>query len=104
MRLSLAIHLLILAMLLSQAQGFRLGKRLLSIGHPKFSVGHPKLHEAAQMKKINDGMGDVVYCKKERCTGTLKRKVSGVMHKSSQWLPNIHEDYYGPRKHRPTHH
>lgn len=38
-------------------------------------------------------------------SGTLKKTVSRESKKSSHhWLPSIHEDYYGPRTHKPKHH
>jgi hypothetical protein len=44
-------------------------------------------------------------CKDGHCSGTMKKRVSRVLSKKSHhWLPSIHEDYYGPRSHRPRHH
>ena len=40
-------------------------------------------------------------------SGTKNKKikrVSRVSKKSHHWLPSIHEDYYGPRRHRSRHH
>lgn len=49
--------------------------------------------------------GEVILCKEARCTGTLKKRVSRVSKKpSSHSLPRVHEDYYGPRRHKPKHH
>ena len=47
---------------------------------------------------------EVILCKDGKCSGTMKKRVSRVSKKSHHWLPSIHEDYYGPRSHRPKHH
>lgn len=53
---------------------------------------------------------DFMLCKEgHECSssGTMLKikRVSSVSKKSSKnLLPSIHEDYYGPRHHRPTHH
>lgn len=45
------------------------------------------------------------FCKDGHCSSmTKKRRLSKVAKKSHHWLPSIHEDYYGPRGHRPRHH
>ncbi|GMI97631.1 hypothetical protein HRI_003432300 [Hibiscus trionum] len=56
------------------------------------------------MENSNGVIGDVILCRQGHCTGTQKRTFSTVLRKSHHWLPSIHEDYYGPRKHRPKHH
>jgi len=45
-------------------------------------------------------------CKNGHCSSssTMIRRLSRVAKKSQHWLPSIHEDYYGPRRHRPRHH
>ena len=62
------------------------------------------MQEGALIKNSNGVMGDVILCKEGHCTGNNKKKASRVLNKSHHWLPNIHEDYYGPRRHRPKHH
>lgn len=42
--------------------------------------------------------------KKWSSAGKGKRKLSRERKETHHWLPRIHEDYYGPRMHRPKHH
>jgi len=61
--------------------------------------------EKSALTKIHDSaVQEVILCKDGHCTGTMKKRVSRVSKKSHHWLPSIHEDYYGPRSHRPKHH
>lgn len=55
------------------------------------------------MMRSNEGVVDELKSKK-RCSGKRKRKLSRVKKEPHHWLPRIHEDYYGPRMHRPKHH
>ena len=59
-------------------------------------------------EKNNDGgvLGEAVLCIDGQCTGTTEKRVSKSVSKKSShhWLPSIHEDYYGPRNHKPKHH
>lgn len=58
-------------------------------------------------EKIDDkGVEEVkLSCKGKHCSGKEKRKLSSRVKKETHhWLPRIHEDYYGPRMHRPKHH
>ncbi|KAJ0090931.1 hypothetical protein Patl1_14857 [Pistacia atlantica] len=111
--LVLAISLLLLSFCLSGAQGIRFKKGLL------FSFGHHKsqnMHEERSVSLMKEGsdIGEVILCKEGQCSsssssGTLMKmkRVSRVSRKSKDskhWLPSIHEDYYGPRHHRPRHH
>lgn len=41
---------------------------------------------------------------KKGSSGKRKRKLSRERKETHHWLPRIHEDYYGPRMHRPKHH
>ncbi|WRX35294.1 hypothetical protein QQP08_027781 [Theobroma cacao] len=93
----LAVSLLLLCIFLSSVQGIRLEKSFKS-------ARHPKLHEGTVMKTSNEVMGEVILCKEGHCSGTKKKKASRVLNKSHHWLPSIHEDYYGPRRHRAKHH
>ncbi|KAE8126159.1 hypothetical protein FH972_020903 [Carpinus fangiana] len=96
MRPFLALSLLLLCLLLShEAQGIRLDKMFMSLGQQK-------QHEADG----NALIAGRILCKDgEHCSGTMKKRVSRVLSKKSHhWLPSIHEDYYGPRSHRPRHH
>ncbi|KAK8695233.1 hypothetical protein V6N13_000401 [Hibiscus sabdariffa] len=56
------------------------------------------------MQNSNGVIGDVILCKQGHCKGTETTKISTASRNSDHWLPSIHEDYYGPRKHRPRHH
>lgn len=59
------------------------------------------------LKRNNNGDTDeeTVFCKDEHCTGTLKKRISTrSTRKGNNQLPRIHEDYCGPRHHRPSHH
>lgn len=54
-----------------------------------------------------ESSGTTSLCKDgEKCSsGTLKKTVYRESKKSSHHsIPSIHEDYYGPRHHRPNHH
>lgn len=59
-------------------------------------------------ERSDDGGGELnIICKDDHCSSsgtTMKRRLSKVAKKSHHWLPSIHEDYYGPRGHRPRHH
>jgi hypothetical protein len=62
-------------------------------------------------RSANGGVliGEAILCKEEHCTGTITstdKRVSKSASKNSShhWLPSIHEDYYGPRNHKPKHH
>lgn len=57
------------------------------------------MQEGALTQNSNGVIGDVIVCKGWHCTGTITKKKS--LH---HWLPSIHEDYNGPRRHRPKHH
>lgn len=56
------------------------------------------------LKRSNTDAEEAVLCKDNECTGSQKKRASKVSRKSNNQLPNIHEDYYGPRRHRPRHH
>lgn len=61
--------------------------------------------ESTLLKRSNtDAQEAAILCKDEQCTGIQKKRVSRVSRKPNNQLPNIHEDYYGPRRHRPKHH
>ncbi|KAI3422831.1 uncharacterized protein J3R85_011731 [Psidium guajava] len=91
MKPSLLIPLLLLSLLLFQAQGIRLSRDLASL------LGHPRLPDqvvaTSQVKLEIDSVG------------SKKKRASRASNKSSDdLLPSIHEDYYGPRNHKPRHH
>uniref|UniRef100_A0A3Q7J4L6 Uncharacterized protein n=1 Tax=Solanum lycopersicum TaxID=4081 RepID=A0A3Q7J4L6_SOLLC len=90
----LLIFLLYLSTLIHEAQGRHLKK------------GH-KLQEKTNLIGSSKGViGEVsTLCKDGHCSSfTTKGRLTKVAKKSHHWLPNIHEDYYGPRGHRPRHH
>ncbi|KAJ1382369.1 hypothetical protein SESBI_44285 [Sesbania bispinosa] len=95
MRPSFVVSLLILSLLLTKAQGIRLGKGSLEAQQQK---QHDE--ESTLLKRSNTNAEEATLCKDEQCTGSQKKRASRV----SNQLPNIHEDYYGPRRHRPRHH
>ncbi|KAK8697396.1 hypothetical protein V6N13_113547 [Hibiscus sabdariffa] len=84
----LAVSLLVFLIFFSSVEGIRLEKSFKP-------TGNPRLH--AVMKNSYGVKGDFIICKEGHCTGTKKKK-------SHHWMPSIHEDYRGPRRHRPSHH
>ncbi|KAM3383517.1 hypothetical protein P3S68_009092 [Capsicum galapagoense] len=61
-----------------------------------------KVHFSSTIHKLQEKS---TLCKDGHCSSlTTKRRLSKVAKKSHHWLPSIHEDYYGPRGHRPRHH
>ena len=57
--------------------------------------------------KIRSNGGEVILCRDGHCSSgtTMKRsRFSKVAKKIHHWFPRIHEDYYGPRTHKPKHH
>lgn len=64
------------------------------------------MQEKALIGSSNGVFGEVKLCKNGHCSSSLTiiRRLSRVAKKSHHWLPSIHEDYYGPRGHRPRHH
>ncbi|RZB91337.1 hypothetical protein D0Y65_023656, partial [Glycine soja] len=99
---SLVISLLLLSLFLTKAQGIRLEKG-------SFAAQQHKQHDQEEsnlLKKTNNGANkEAIVCKDEQyCTGTLKKRASRVSRKPKNQLPHIHEDYSGPRHHRPRHH
>ncbi|CAI9760611.1 unnamed protein product [Fraxinus pennsylvanica] len=67
---------------------------------------HPIVHKESVevLKRNNNGVEEAIVCKGGHVSGTKKRKLSRIMKDSHHWLPSIHEDYYGPRSHKPKHH
>uniref|UniRef100_A0A6M2ES64 Uncharacterized protein n=1 Tax=Populus davidiana TaxID=266767 RepID=A0A6M2ES64_9ROSI len=102
MRPSVVASLLLLSFLLQQAQGIRLEKGFKQVGAQKVQA------EKSPSKEKSDGgvLGEAILCKEGQCTGTMEKRVSKSVSKKSShhWLPSIHEDYYGPRNHKPNHH
>ncbi|KAA8522931.1 hypothetical protein F0562_009354 [Nyssa sinensis] len=68
MRLSLLASLLVLSILISEAQGIRLKKGIVS-------AGHHKIHENNLIKTSNGGLGEVILCKVGHCSGNNIRKL-----------------------------
>ncbi|KAG6769267.1 hypothetical protein POTOM_024887 [Populus tomentosa] len=99
MRPSVVVSLLLLSFLLQQAQGIRLEKGFKQVGAQKVQA-----EKSPSKEKSNDGgvLGEAILCKE----GTMEKRVSKSVSKkfSHHWLPSIHEDYYGPRNHKPKHH
>ncbi|KAL5141650.1 hypothetical protein HKD37_09G024955 [Glycine soja] len=119
---SLVISLLLLSLFLTKAQGknyifsinsFRLSVFCFCSGirleKGSFAAQQHKQHDQEEsnlLKKTNNGANkEAIVCKDEQyCTGTLKKRASRVSRKPKNQLPHIHEDYSGPRHHRPRHH
>jgi len=61
--------------------------------------------ESNLLRRINSAAKkEAALCEDEQyCAGTLKKRASRVSRKPKN-LPRIHEDYSGPRHHRPRHH
>lgn len=106
MKPSLVVSLLLLSFLLQEAQGIRLEKGFMQVRAQKVQGDKSSLKE----RSANGGaIGEAILCKEEHCTGTItstEKRVSKSASKNSShhWLPSIHEDYYGPRNHKPKHH
>jgi len=57
------------------------------------------------LKRSNTDSEEATLCNdQQKCTGSLKKTASKVSRNSHNQLPQIHEDYYGPRRHRSRHH
>ena len=66
-----------------------------------------QVKEGSPIKITSNGglVGEVTLCRDGHCSsGTVKRRFPRVAKKIHHWLPRIHEDYYGPRTHKPKHH
>ncbi|KAL0403896.1 UNVERIFIED_CONTAM: hypothetical protein Sradi_2030400 [Sesamum radiatum] len=101
MRSWLLMFLLLLSSLLvHEAQGIRVLKG--SVADRQHNI------QGILPGKRNNSVGvdeeAVIACKSKHCSGKKKRKLSRVQKETHHWLPRIHEDYYGPRMHRPKHH
>ncbi|KAH6779300.1 hypothetical protein C2S52_010537 [Perilla frutescens var. hirtella] len=95
----LIMFLLLLSILIHHAQGIR----LISKG----SVASDRLlslQEKHGEMRSNGGDIDNDGYKSKKWSGKRKRKLSRVRKEPHHLLPRIHEDYYGPRMHRPKHH
>ncbi|KAF8033870.1 hypothetical protein BT93_C0211 [Corymbia citriodora subsp. variegata] len=89
MKPNLLIPLLLLSLLLFQAQGIH-----LSILHQESLGLNDILLLAHEILKLEI---DSVQSEKKRASSASKKSSDG-------FLPSIHEDYYGPRNHKPRHH
>ncbi|KAM5548086.1 hypothetical protein ABKV19_002177 [Rosa sericea] len=121
---SLAVYLLLLSLLLSQAQGIRLEKGFISVKqqnkniHEDSTVLTPKSESTAASGVLSKDCGRDDHCLSSGTTSLKKIKVPRSSSSSSaispseksssshshHWLPRIHEDYCGPRRHRSKHH
>ncbi|KAL8488468.1 hypothetical protein ACS0TY_024659 [Phlomoides rotata] len=96
MRSWVLMFLLLLSILIHDAQGIRLRKGSLQLQ----ALEQQSIHE-----KVSSNEGGIDECKSKKCSsGKMKRKLTRVQKEHHHWLPRIHEDYYGPRLHRPKHH
>uniref|UniRef100_A0A5B7API1 Uncharacterized protein n=1 Tax=Davidia involucrata TaxID=16924 RepID=A0A5B7API1_DAVIN len=71
MRLSLLVSLLLLSVLISEAQGIRLKKGFVS-------AGHHKIHEGTLIKTSNGGVGEVILCKDGHCSGNIRKLMTKI--------------------------
>ena len=73
-----------------------------------FMVLHINFSSDASSCDVQADLGEeVIPCKEGHCRRTMEKRVSrSVLSKKSsrQWSPRIHEDYCGPRHHKPRHH
>ncbi|KAK8283715.1 hypothetical protein V6Z11_D08G107600 [Gossypium hirsutum] len=97
----LAVSLLVFLIVLSSIEGIRLEKISKSI--IKFKTYCSK-QEGSLMKNGNGVRGDDILSKEGHCRDTKRKKAHKVFKRSHHWIPSIHEDYRGPRRHRPRHH
>ncbi|KAI3775415.1 hypothetical protein L1987_49991 [Smallanthus sonchifolius] len=109
-KLSMKLYLMFIVLLLSsfhsyEAEGTRLARVLT------FSASsNQEIIKISLIKRSNQDHDQLVAKTDELpLVTTLKnrRLFSRVVTKKSHhdhWLPKIHEDYYGPRHHRPRHH
>ncbi|KAJ6408155.1 hypothetical protein OIU84_011459 [Salix udensis] len=105
MRASLVGSLLLMLFLLQEAQGIYADDM---INHG-FDWKRGFMHTQVGAQKFQaDHLGEeAIPCKEGHCRGTMEKRVSrSVLSKKSsrQWSPRIHEDYCGPRHHKPRHH
>ncbi|XP_065850709.1 uncharacterized protein [Euphorbia lathyris] len=102
---TLALSLLLLSFFFYNiATAIRLQQGFMNVGHQNIQDEKSRL-----IQQSNGGIGEVIVCKEGNCKGRMKKRVNEVSKKSSSldvehWLPRIHEDYYGPRHHKPKHH
>ncbi|KAL9668342.1 hypothetical protein QQ045_002722 [Rhodiola kirilowii] len=59
-------------------------------------------YEGATMKE--EMMMVVMRRRRRRMSSRVTSKKKPQEHHHHHWMPSIHEDYYGPRHHKPTHH
>ncbi|KAL7097142.1 hypothetical protein ACP275_10G124500 [Erythranthe tilingii] len=91
MRKWMLMFLLLLSILIHEAQGIRMSKGSAAVRQHSINevVDHGK-------RNLNEGVNN--------SSGKKKRKLSRAQKGSHHLFPRFHEDYYGPRIHRPKHH
>ncbi|KAG9138666.1 hypothetical protein Leryth_018555 [Lithospermum erythrorhizon] len=93
----LLISILVLSHMIHEAQGIRLKKASHNHSHIKFNNDN----EGSSLVKSKS-----IRAKEIENFQNDKRLISSSKKRSQRkhWLPRIHEDYYGPRLHKPRHH
>ncbi|KAJ1698516.1 hypothetical protein LUZ63_007028 [Rhynchospora breviuscula] len=95
------ISLLLLSQLVVSAQGIRLEKESLVALMKQIHPGRLENQEGKSTKETELlHTKSVKKCKGATKEGTMRKSTKGHDH----MIPSFHEDYYGPRDHKPKHH
>uniref|UniRef100_A0A5B7ARH7 Uncharacterized protein n=1 Tax=Davidia involucrata TaxID=16924 RepID=A0A5B7ARH7_DAVIN len=81
MKSSLLASLLLLSILISEAQGIRLKKGFVS-------AEQHKIHEGTLIKTNNGGVGEVILCKEGHCSGNSRKLMTKTTSSTSTTSKN----------------
>uniref|UniRef100_A0A1D1XM31 Bone morphogenetic protein receptor type-2 n=1 Tax=Anthurium amnicola TaxID=1678845 RepID=A0A1D1XM31_9ARAE len=101
MRLAISVAFLLLLLLFTTVQGIRLK------GEPLGAFQGKLQEEKSSAPTVGESpvAGTHLCSEGGRCSGTVeKRRIMKEVEGAHHWLPRFHEDYYGPRNHKPKHH